>query len=257
MKLKSGITAGIIMLMFLLATETSYAATSMQKQGNPTSFNLNTIAENKDNRLWIKVSTQYDPELSMFDYTSMPEGTKAIAVTFDISDFDQEASLMYWCYQLKGGDYSDKSLSVWDNTSPTDQLTITSDGRYVLVFDAKKALNGELTLIESLQMVFECKDLDATSTTATGFSCVDVECITDENELANYVTGKVEKPEATPTQAAAKGSVESAATVETTDGEDTEKGSSYYMIITIVGAFIVILILMTLIVRRKKKQRKY
>lgn len=271
MKFKIKILSFVMLLMVLMMTETAFAATPMLKQGNLTSFNLNTIAETNKAEIYIKISTQFDPDLSMYDYSSMPEGTKAIAVTYDISGFDQGSAPMYWCYQLQGGDYTAKSLSCWDASSPTDKITVDADGRYMLVFNAKAALNGDLTLIESLQMVFACGSVDAAASTATKFKCIGVECITDEAELANYVSGKVEIPVATvtptmaptavptiaPTLAPTTAPVE-ATTVPAVEAEsakaDTDSSSLY--IIIVVAVVLIAAVITGLVVAKKKKNIK-
>lgn len=158
-------------------------AVSMIAQGNPTTINLADIVE-KDMNAWVKISTQFDPELSMYSYDTLAADTCAIAVDLTVSNFDCGESTLYWCYQLKSGE---NTVAVWDNTSPTDTLTITEDGRYMLVFDVQAALGGTLDTIESLQVVFPC----ASETTSTVLTVNSVKCVTNADELEYFVTGPI------------------------------------------------------------------
>lgn len=188
MKLKFKVFLTILMVLSLMTSGMAFAATSLTKQGNPTSFDLNSIAEEKDSKLWIKVATAWDPKDSMYDVTSLPAGTKAIAVTFQITNFDQDKSLMYWCGSLTG---NGKSSDIWDNSAPTDQMTIDSDGKYMFVFDAQKIFDGSLDSINSLQMVLPCKSVDDAAKTKMKFKCLDVVAITDDSELSQYKSEKI------------------------------------------------------------------
>ena len=125
-------------------------------QGNPLAPDLNEILEEDENgtyTAWIKISTQYDPELSMYLYDNIPEGTTKIVVDFSITGFDIPAgsTTAYWCYQLTAGG---EGYSVWDESSPTEKLEITGDGDYTITFDAGQYLAGPIEEIQSLQIVF-------------------------------------------------------------------------------------------------------
>ncbi len=159
---------------------------NMIEQGNPKKINLADIAEINNDvvNAWIKLSTQFDPTQSMYNYDSLAKDTMAIAVTFSVSDFDIGETTLYWCYQLKSGD---KETSVWDKSSPTDTLTIKEDGTYQMVFDAQKALEGTLDEIESLQIVFPCKS----ETTGTNINVKKLQCITSADELQYFSTKAV------------------------------------------------------------------
>ncbi len=161
------------------------SAVKMKEQGNPTEILLADIAEESGDaaHAWIKISTQYDPTLSMYSYDLIPSGTIAIAVTFTVSNFDCEKSTLYWGYQLASGG---KTFAVWDGTSPADTLTVTEDGTYTIVFNANTALGGPIETIESFQLVFPC-----TMDTSTEVSIESAKCITDEADLAYFVTGAV------------------------------------------------------------------
>lgn len=157
-------------------------AVEMVKQGNPTSINLADIAET--DKAWIKISTQFDKDLSMYMYDTIPSGTCAIAVKFTISDFDCGESNLYWGYQLISGG---ETYAVWDGTSVADTLTVTDNGKYMIVFDAQKAIGGNIDTIESFQLVFPC----GSESTTTKVSVNSVKCITDPAELEYFVTGPV------------------------------------------------------------------
>lgn len=166
-------------------TAATSSAVSMREQGNPKTVKLSDIAEEGDTvKAWIKISTQFDSELSMYDFNSLAPDTHAIAVTFKVSNMSEEQAEIYWCYQLTAGG---KTTEVWDNSSPTDKLTVKEDGTYMLVFDADKALGGAIESIGSFQFVYPCSGMD----TSTVIEVTDVKCITDTSELDNYVTGAV------------------------------------------------------------------
>lgn len=163
------------------------SAVEMKEQGNPTSIYLADIIEESGDAYaaWIKISTQFDPELSMYSYDTMASGTEAIVVDFTVSNFDESETTLYWGYQLTSGG---SSYSVWDGTSAADTLTITEDGSYTIVFDAQKALGGPIESIESFQLVFPAQS----DTTATKVSVTKVTCITDPADLQYVSTGKAE-----------------------------------------------------------------
>lgn len=163
------------------------SAVEMKEQGNPTSIYLADIMETSNDAYaaWIKISTQFDSELSMYSYDTMATGTEAIVVEFTVKDFDETEATLYWGYQLSSGG---TSFSVWDGTSPADTLTITEDGSYKIVFDAEKALGGPIETIESFQLVFPAQS----ETTTTKVSVTKVYCITDTADLENVSTGKAE-----------------------------------------------------------------
>lgn len=161
------------------------SAVEMKEQGNPTSIYLADIMEESGDAYaaWIKISTQFDPELSMYSYDTMASGTEAIVVDFTVTNFDESEATLYWGYQLTS---SGSSYSVWDGTSVADTLTITEDGSYTIVFDAAKALGGPIESIESFQLVFPAQS----DTTGTRVSVTKVTCITDAADLQYVSTGK-------------------------------------------------------------------
>jgi hypothetical protein len=165
--------------------ETAASAVKLTPQGNSTDVSLSEIAEETDGswNAWIKISTQYDAELSMYNYDSAPADTVAIIVDFSVSDFDLNEATLYWCYQLVSGG---NTTSVWDTSSPADTLTVTADGDYRIVFNATAALAGPIESIESFQLVFPC-----TASTNTKVTVNSATAITDEADLQYYTTGSI------------------------------------------------------------------
>lgn len=163
------------------------SAVDMREQGNMTRIQLADIMETSGDAYaaWIKISTQFDPELSMYSYDTMPAGTIAIIVDFTVSHFDESEATLYWGYQLIS---NGTSQSVWDGTSAADTLMITEDGSYTIVFDAQKALGGPIDSIESFQLVFPSQS----ETPATEVSVTRVRCLTDENDLQYVSSGRTE-----------------------------------------------------------------
>lgn len=163
------------------------SAKNMIMQGNPSTIYFADIAEASGDTFnaWIKVSTQFDPELSVYSYDTMPAGTTAIIVDFTINDPEIEDATVYWAYSLKT---ASESFSVWDGTSPADTLTLEGSGTYRLVFDAEKALGAPIETIESFQFVVPC----LTDTCDTSITLKNATCITDASDLQYFETGKIE-----------------------------------------------------------------
>ena len=136
-----------------VTTEAEQELKSMSEQGNPLEVNLSEIAEKSGDtyKAWLKISTVYDPELSMYNSDSVPAGTTGVEVDFEVSGMDIGESELHWCFELVSGE---DTVSLWDESSPADKLTIKEDGKYRMVFDAQKALGGTLDSIGSLQIVF-------------------------------------------------------------------------------------------------------
>jgi len=160
------------------------ALTALKEQGNPLSIKLaDIVEEGSDNswKAWIKVSTQYDPELSVYSYDLIPENTEGIIVEFTVSGMDTDSATLYWCYQLET---ADGTTSVWDTSSPADTLTITGDGTYTMVFDAEKALGAPISVVDSLQIVFP----NLTETTTTNFTFTGAWATTEKSDLLLYTS---------------------------------------------------------------------
>ncbi len=163
------------------------SAVKLWEQGNPTSIVLADIVEesSEDWKAWIKVSTAFDPTLSVYSSDLIPQNTQAVVVTFKISNMDCGMQNMYWCYQLIT---ADGTVSLWNDTSAADKLTIDGDGTYQFVFDANKALGAPIDKVESLQIVLP----GLTETTTTKVEFLGAKAITDANDVSLFTSGKVE-----------------------------------------------------------------
>ncbi len=163
------------------------SASLLTVQGNPLAINLSDIVEEgtEDYKAWIKISTLYDPEDSMYNSDSIPFNCSGIVVTFKISDMDCEPVELYWCYQLTS---NGETVAVWDDTSKSDKLLVSEDGTYTMVLDTQKAFQGTIETMESLQIVFP----GLTETTTTKFEVLDAVSIIDSSDLSYYTTGKTE-----------------------------------------------------------------
>lgn len=155
--------------------------TAFLDQGNPHSIVLGDIAE--DDKAWIKISTAFDPELSMYSSDVIPQKVTAFVVDFEVTGLEN-ASTLYWCYMLDSGE---NTFSVWDDSSNSDKLEITEDGKYRFVFDAKKALGGNADVVSSLQIVFP----NISDATKTQFSVTGAGYVLDD-DISSFVTGKTE-----------------------------------------------------------------
>lgn len=162
------------------------ALISMREQGNPLEVNLSEIAEEGADtyNAWLKISTAYDDTLSMYSVDSIAAGTKAVVVDFTVSGMDIDEAVLYWCYEIT---YDGNTISLWDDSSAADKLTITGDGTYRMVFDANKALGGDIESVGSLQIVFPgFDDLTETKVTVLSAGCLGQDAVVDD-----YVTGEV------------------------------------------------------------------
>ena len=136
--------------------DASVSAVAMREQGNPLSIDLADIVEISEDGscgAWVKLSTKFDPELSMFSTDTLAPETVALVVDFAVTDLDVEEATLMFQYQLVNGEMT---YSVWDESSAADKLTITEDGKYRMVFDTKLTTDGALTEIDSFQLVFPC-----------------------------------------------------------------------------------------------------
>ena len=157
------------------------------EQGNPKSINLVDIVEEGDSdwKAWIKVSTAFDPTLSVYSKDSVPAGTQAVVVTFNVSNMDCEKQDMYWCYQIIT---ENATVSLWNENSEADKLTITGDGKYQFVFDATKALGEPIQTVESLQMVFP----GLTENTTTKVEFVSAVALDNADDIAKFESKKLD-----------------------------------------------------------------
>lgn len=169
--------------------ENKSGAVSMSRTGNSDTVNLN--AENvymKDTSIsWVKIATIWDPELILYDASSFVQDSKAVVVTFEVSDMDVEPTTCYWNYMIL--DSEGNEISCWDTSYRTDDVEITGDGKYQMVFDCSKVEGGEVAEIKSLQLVFPEMKADTT----TKVKVLEAVCITEETELGTtYQTGRLE-----------------------------------------------------------------
>ena len=164
------------------------SARSLKEQGNSAKIYLADIVEGKgdDWKAWIKVSTAFDPTLSVYSADLIPENTEGFVVNFKVKDMDCGEQTMYWCYQFKT---ASGTVSLWNDSSAADKLTITGDGTYQFVFDAMKAVGEPILQVESLQIVFP----GLTEKTTTIVELTGAKAVTDAADLAFFATGKVEE----------------------------------------------------------------
>lgn len=170
--------------------ERKSSAVSMLRTGNPDTVSLNAqdVYMEDTSISWVKIATIWDPELILYDATSFVQGTKAVAVSFEVSDMDVEPTTCYWNYMIV--DSQGNEISCWDTSYQTDDVEIAGDGSYQMVFDCSKVEGGEVAELRSLQLVFPGMKADTT----TKVKVVEAVCVTDEAELGTvYKTGKIEE----------------------------------------------------------------
>lgn len=169
--------------------ENKSSAAAMIRSGNPDTVKLNAqdVYMEDTSISWVKIATIWDPELILYDASSFVQGSKAVAVTFTVSDMDVEPTTCYWNYMVV--DSQGNEISCWDTSYQTDDVEITGDGKYQMVFDCSKVEGGEVAELKSLQLVFPGMKADTT----TKVKVSEAVCVTDENELGTiFKTGKVE-----------------------------------------------------------------
>lgn len=169
-------------------TPQAASAYSLKKQGNPTKIYLADIVEGKSEpyKAWIKVSTAFDPTLSIYSSDLIQENTEGFVVNFKVTDMDCGEQTLYWCYQFKT---ASGTVSLWNDTSAADKLTISGDGSYQFVFDAIKAVGEPILQVESFQMVFP----GLSENTTTVVELTGAKAVTDAADLAFFQTGKIEE----------------------------------------------------------------
>ncbi len=169
-------------------TPQAASAYSLKEQGNPTKVYLADIVEGKGEnwKAWIKISTAFDPTLSVYSCDLIKENTEGFVVNFKVQDMDCGEQTMYWCYQFKT---ASGIVSLWNDTSAADKLTISGDGTYQFVFDAITAVGEPILQVESLQMVFP----GLSENTTTIVELTGAKAVTDAADLAFFATGKVEE----------------------------------------------------------------
>lgn len=170
--------------------ESKSSAAFMIRTGNPDTVSLNAqdVYMEDTSISWVKIATIWDPELILYDATSFVQGSKAVAVTFEVSGMDVDPTTCYWNYMI--ADSEGNEISCWDTSYQTDDVEITGDGRYQMVFDCSKVEGGDVAELKSLQLVFPGMKADTT----TKVKVTEAVCVTDEAELGTvYKTGKVEE----------------------------------------------------------------
>lgn len=164
-------------------------AQEMTKTGNPRVFQLNGehVLEKAEGTSWVKIATIWDPELTTYDAESFVAGSKAVVADFTVTGLDVDSTKCYWNYMVV--DSAGQEVECWDDTYKTDEITITEDGTYRMVFDYSKVQGGDVAGLKSLQLVFT----DMTENTAAKVEVKNALCVTDEKELGSiYTSGKTE-----------------------------------------------------------------
>lgn len=165
-------------------------AVALTRTANPTTFDLNNaegVYDETKGSSWVKIATIWDPELTPYDAESYTQGSKAIAATFQVSGLDISDMTCYWNYMV--ADSAGTEYECWDDKYTTDDIKLTEDGTYQMVFDFSKLETADVAEIKSLQLVFP-----GTSTATTmKVEVKDAVCITDESEIGTvYKTGKLD-----------------------------------------------------------------
>lgn len=171
------------------SSEAKTTAVSLIRTANSDTVPLNgkDIYMEKDTFSYVKIATIWDPELTLYDAETFVQDSKAIAVTFEVSNMDVEPLTCYWNYMVVDSD--ENEIACWDTKYQTDDIEITGDGTYQIVFDYSKVEGGVVAGLKSLQLVFPTKKADTT----IQVKVTDAVCIMDEAELgAVYKTGAVE-----------------------------------------------------------------
>lgn len=169
--------------------EVKNSAISLTRTSNPDTFPLNgkDIYMKDENSSWVKIATIWDEKLTIYDAGSFVQDSKAIAVTFEVSDMDIEPTTCYWNYQIV--DSEGTEIPCWTTDYKTDDLKITGNGKYQMVFDFDKVEGQDVAEIQSLQIAFPNTKPDTT----TKVKVLDAVCITDEKEIGSvYKTGTME-----------------------------------------------------------------
>ena len=169
-------------------SETNTTAVGLTRTSNSDTFPLNgkDIFMEDDSSSWVKIATIWDPTLTIYDAESFVQGSKAIAVTFEVSNFDVDPTTCYWNYMVANS--KGDEIECWTTDYQTDDLKITGDGTYQMVFDFNKVEGKDVAEIKSLQIAFPHMKSD----TKTTVKVTDAVCITDAEEIGTvYKTGAV------------------------------------------------------------------
>lgn len=170
------------------SSEAKTTAVSLIRTANSDTVPLNgkDIYMEKDTFSYVKIATIWDPELTLYDAETFVQDSKAIAVTFEVSNMDVEPLTCYWNYMVVDSD--ENEIACWDTKYQTDDIEITGDGTYQIVFDYSKVEGGVVAGLKSLQLVFPTKKADTTMQVKV----MDAVCIMYDAELGTvYKTGAV------------------------------------------------------------------
>lgn len=181
---------GIICLFFLFGMK-SEAATGINFLKEDPSLEINeaVITGNEGSFL---LYDKANVEENIVDLTNIPENTIGFALTFQIQNFDLQPINMKYLLTARGGIYTDNAFSSSKETSNQEELIVAGDGKYILVFDSIKELQGQLESIDSLFLSFYDEKLEAVNTTSEmTLELISFEYLTEEVELTYIVTGSL------------------------------------------------------------------
>lgn len=173
------------------------AKSNLAFTGNDAVFRLARIAEDdglsslEGTKHWVKIFQSYNgnEKKVIFDKTSLASNTSAIAVTFEISDYDlTKAYEISWGYNLTGDDGTKVS---WDTQK--SGVSIDGNGTYVAIFDVEKALGTTVSPdgIGSLEMPVQLADDEKTAKTKQICIAVTGAVCYTKGETVDVTAGKV------------------------------------------------------------------
>lgn len=181
---------GIICLVFLFGMK-SEAATGINflKEDPTLAVNEAVITGNEGSFL---LYDKANVEANIVELTNIPENTIGFALTFQIQNFDLQPINMKYLLTARGGIYTDNAFSSSKETSNQEELIVAGDGKYILVFDSIKELQGQLESIDTLFLSFYDEKLEAVNTTSEmTLELISFEYLTEEVELTYIVTGSL------------------------------------------------------------------
>lgn len=181
---------GIICLFFLFGMK-SEAATGINflKEDPTLAVNEAVITGNEGSFL---LYDKANVEANIVELTNIPENTIGFALTFQIQNFDLQPINMKYLLTARGGIYTDNAFSSSTESSNQEELIVAGDGKYILVFDSIKELQGQLESIDSLFLSFYDEKLEAFNTASEmTLELISFEYLTEEVELTYIVTGSL------------------------------------------------------------------
>lgn len=173
------------------------AKTELQFTGNETVFRLARDADAEGlsslegTKHWVKIFQTYggNEKKVLFERDSVPNGTKAIAVKFEITSYDLDKEYeVSWGFGMTGDNGNGVS---WD-TQATG-LKIDGNGTYIAVFDAEKALGSTISAdgINSLEMPIQiADDEDSAKTKQICIAILGATCYT-KDETVDVTSEKI------------------------------------------------------------------